>query len=710
VKRKVCLYKKLICLLAGVLFLQMMLQVPASAAESELLLTPEEQAYLSEHSQISVAVDASWIPYTYLDPDTGEVEGIVRTILDNVSQTLGLTVQYVPMSTYQEALQCVKDGDADLIAGVIQSDVMAENYNLQLTDPYVTIRYCAVTKTNLENLYTPDADYRIAVCSGSYAVFAFENKTPSNQFIQYPTIEDCIDAVETGDVDAAFVVAYSAEYFLNQPGYSDLVSALIEDIAWQLSFGVGAQYDPVLVSLINKGVSELPQPVVDQATYGNLLNAINESSDLETLIYRHPMETIFVFGILIMLIVLLGGIFLRNHRRSQDKNQKLTQELVVAERANAAKRDFLCRMSHDIRTPMNAILGLTELASRESQNTVVVEAYLGKMKSASQYLISLISDVLDMSQLESGKMVIKKEIVQFREIHDTVDALIRPLAAERQVEYIFDDHEITASYAKIDKMRLQQVIVNLLSNAVRFTPPGGKVECLLSNLECDGKRRRDRLIVRDNGIGISEEFFPKIFLPFEQENAIHDQYPSGTGLGLSIVKMLVEAMDGTISFNSQKGMGTEFVIELESECAQAGETVPEADGGGKAASFAGKRLLLCEDQPINAEIAVELLNRMQLQVEHVTNGELALKQFLNRPEYYYNAILMDIQLPVMNGLTAAEAIRALKRSDGRTIPIIALTANVLEEDIAECAAAGMNDCVSKPIHPSQIYAVLEKYL
>jgi signal transduction histidine kinase/CheY-like chemotaxis protein len=698
---------RLISFTMAVIFLAASLPAPASAAE--VSLTSEEIAYIKEHPKFTVAIDTSSIPYSYTNPSNGEIEGMLPSIINDVGKAVGLTVQYVTYSCYEKAQQAVKSGDVDIVAGVVHNPELASNLNIWLTDMVTTGPYCAVTKNGIKDIYENSPNYKVAAWDGSYAYSYFKDKMPDCQLMTYPSIKECIDAAENGYVDVAFVPAYPAEYFLNQPGYSDLVSVHLDDLSLPLCFGVSRNCDPILVELLNKGIRTLSQSDMDQAMVSNLLNALHVNSDLETIIYRNPMQTIvFVIGLLLFIMILLGFYF-RNHKIVQDRHQRLAQELLLAEQASAAKRDFISQISHDIRTPLNAILGLTDFALKEEGNSHAMEEYLSKIRYASQYLLLLMNDVLEVSRIENNKMILHNEVISAKELFYCIDAIIRPLAEEKQIEYVVEDHGVIESYFYTDKLRIQQLILNLLINAVKYTPPGGKVECILINREKGNGKRRDRLIVRDNGIGISKAFLPKLFTPFEQERKTQELYQSGTGLGLSIVKLLVEMMNGTISVSSQKDVGTEFTIELETKLVDQSDLVKCEQVKEQTFALKGKRILLCEDNPINTEIMVKLLERKEVQVDHVDNGETAVEQFFSRPEFYYDAVLMDVHLPVMDGVTATKTIRGMSRTDGKAVPIIAISGDVMEDKEKECAKAGFTDCVPKPINPTLLYQTLQNY-
>ncbi|MFA6948277.1 MAG: ATP-binding protein, partial [Eubacteriales bacterium] len=408
----------------------------------------------------------------------------------------------------------------------------------------------------------------------------------------------------------------------------------------------------------------------------------------------------------LMTLVDVNGIFIEQ----QQLLLKLKEALRSAQSAAAAKSDFLSRMSHDIRTPLNAVIGLSGLGA-ESDSIDETHEYLRQIGASGEYLLSIINDVLDMSKITSNSMVLHPAVVFLPKfIRETID-IVRPTINAKNIDFEVRMHGITTMYMRFDPTHVRQVVINLLSNAVKFTPENGHIELYLENISHESKFVKNRMIIRDDGIGINAEFLPKIFLPFEQENTMNDETRVGTGLGLSIVKSIVDLMGGTIRAESEKGKGTAFIVEWDIETASADEMpVKESEPLPQTAELGGHRVLLCEDHPLNARIAVKLLENKGMLVDHAKNGQLGLEMFQNSGIGYYDAILMDIRMPVMDGLTAAKKIRNLDRRDAKSVPIIAMTANAFAEDINESLEAGMNAHLSKPIDPRKLYETISSFI
>ena len=423
-----------------------------------------------------------------------------------------------------------------------------------------------------------------------------------------------------------------------------------------------------------------------------------------------PSGTIFPFmPFCAVLLTMLAFYFIAakdSDRLRQLQQQAIQDSLEHAEQASQAKSDFLSRMSHDIRTPMNAIINLVELARQEDVSDTVRE-YLDKTLISGKFLLGLINDILDMSRIESGKMTLHKENVSRAEFLDTIETVINPLMDEKHIH--FHSEMAPGEYIiSADKLRLNQIFFNLLSNAAKFTPEGGDVWFEVKNLEAENKKLKLQFVVRDNGIGMSEEFQQHLFEPFSQEHSKLSDKKQGSGLGLSIAKNLVDLMGGTISVKSKVGEGTEFTVQLEVDIVGddehvVSESVQEIHGG-----LNGIHVLLVEDNEINTYVARVILEKGGCVVTEAKNGQEALDTFAASAPFTFNAILMDVRMPVMNGLDATMNIRMLDRPDAENIPIIAMTADAFETEREKILGTGMNYYLSKPIDTAKLYDVLRQ--
>lgn len=399
-------------------------------------------------------------------------------------------------------------------------------------------------------------------------------------------------------------------------------------------------------------------------------------------------------------------------RASMDR---IRQDLQEAERSNAAKSRFLTTISHDMRTPMNAIMGLTDLAMEHMEEQEKVQEYLYKIARSSTHLLELINDVLDMSRIESGKMALEHRPFDLKELLEDVMDIIRP-QAEAKMQAVETNWSLIYPQVIGDPVRIRQVLINLLSNGVKYTQRGGRIVFQLS--QCRGEAQREsgaqgelRIQIYDNGYGMSETFQQIIFEPFAKENAEHAQEIEGTGLGMSITKSLVDLMGGNLSVESRLGEGSNFTVDIPLELqyddkAQEGE---KSEKDVQGFDCGGYRILLVEDNEMTADVLTDILELMGAEVEWAGNGEQALEVFAGGPAHTFDVVLMDVQMPVMDGYEATRRLRSLSE-EGRNVPIVALTGNAFTEDIQASRAAGMDHHLTKPVKKKDLEAVLRQVL
>ena len=407
-----------------------------------------------------------------------------------------------------------------------------------------------------------------------------------------------------------------------------------------------------------------------------------------------------------------------NRQTSIDMLRLVEMKKEEAEHLAEVKSVFLANMSHEIRTPMNAIVGLTEIAKHYEEDPKKIEDYLDKIDVSSKVLLNIINDILDMSSIENKKMKIAKEPFDLHEILMSVCTIYEPQCKQKGIAFEVQDEEVTHTHLIGDGLRVNQILLNLVSNAYKFTPSGGKITIKVKELYVKEEKAYFNFLVEDTGEGMSEEMQTRLFQPFEQESATTAQKHGGSGLGLSIAKNFVELMSGSISVKSKKGEGTTFVVSIPFEFEQAAEpeiteqpvendlsVVQEEQA---VYDFTGKKVLLAEDTAFNEEVATELLAMVHMDVDCAHNGKEAVELFEKAKPGTYMAILMDIHMPVMNGYEAARTIRKSEREDAGTIAIYAMTANSFEEDVSAALNAGMNGHIAKPIDAQILYEVLDK--
>lgn len=419
-----------------------------------------------------------------------------------------------------------------------------------------------------------------------------------------------------------------------------------------------------------------------------------------------------VAGAVLLLICLYTYyVYQKSKAEEQKQKQLLMNAAEEADAANKAKSAFLLSMSHDIRTPMNAIIGFTNIALHQNMVSDIHDS-LKKVQQSSNHLLSLLNDVLDFSRIESGKVTISPEPVDITQLTDNVQAIMNGLLYNRDLQFEVHRESLKNPYVLADVVRIREVLVNLLGNAVKFTKDGGEITLDISSYPgADEKHIITRYVVRDNGIGMSEEFQKKLFDPFSQEDDANarTQY-KGTGLGMAITKKYVDMMGGSIAVESKKGVGATFTVEIPLELPE--QVIPSEQKQHLHRDLTGIHVLMAEDNDLNAELATIMLEDAGMIVTRASDGKEVVDLFKNNPRGTYDLILMDIMMPNMDGHQAAKAIRALgiERSDAVTIPIIALSANAFIDDIQESLDSGMNDHISKPINIEELIDTITKYI
>jgi len=413
-----------------------------------------------------------------------------------------------------------------------------------------------------------------------------------------------------------------------------------------------------------------------------------------------------IVSVLVAILLSMGywQIILRREKEAVYAKQ-IEKVATEAQHANQAKTRFLFNMSHDIRTPMNAIIGYTQLLENNLDNKKQALDYISKLKSSSTLLLSLINYILEMTQIESGKLDLKKEIGDLDDLVKNINVVVEPLIKEKKLHYSYH-LEIKHHHIICDKTKLREIVLNILSNAIKYTPEGGNVELLIQEISFENNKVKYHFIIIDNGIGMKEDFLPHIFEEFAREKTSTESKVPGVGLGLPIVKSLIDMMNGTIQVESKLNKGTKFTVELLFLTSLQVENVNERNTS--TLDFSGKHILLVEDNELNAEIGIELLNTFKVIIDLAKNGEECIKILEKMPEGYYDLILMDIQMPIMDGYEATKIIRSFNNKNAQ-IPIIAMTANAFEEDRKHALQLGMNEHLAKPVDIEKLKDVLTKY-
>lgn len=671
-------------------------------------LTRKEAEFSSGSEPIKVAVAPDTYPYQWYDRDEKKYKGVDLDVLNSIAENTGLKFEYVETSDRRESWTFLKEGKVDMIAGIYSDNALERQYQLSLSDSYADKMNTAVTRQG--NVVYPTDKLKVVIPESFKGLRTFiENNYPEWTIATAANEEACLSMVRGGKADITFIDSLKIHSDVNYQSKNgvDIVSSIT--ISVPIYIGISNGQSPLLRSLVDKGISMINTGDVEDY---KIFNSIKQNQySLSALIRANPFTALAVSFVLMTLIFL--AIFLTYKNRQKAAYAKILEaNNRQLHEANNAKSEFLQRVSHDMRTPMNGIMGLTTLSLEKEDVKGEIRENLEQINNSSLYLLNLINDTLDMSRIEEKKMSLQKEPLLLQSVIDSVDSQIRVMAKSKKLDFVCSTRMADeALYG--DKIRIEQILINLLSNAVKFTPAGGEVKLNVQSREKGEGQIEVEFLVSDSGIGISEEFLPKIFYPFEQEHGHIVDKVGGTGLGMSIVKSLVDMMGGSIDVKSQKGVGTRICVVLTLQIAEKETLTTEIAAYRRKVDFErlkGKEILLCDDHRINSEIACKILEYAGCHVDTAENGKLCLDQFAKSEEFHYDCILMDIRMPVMDGLTAAREIRSLDRSDARSVSIIAMTANAFDEDVKKSLDAGMNAHISKPIDKEVLYsAILKDY-
>ena len=680
---------------------------PLSDNQQMPVYSVEEKNYIASHPVTTVAVLRHDEPYFSID-QSGKYIGILPDYYQILSLQSGLHFKFKVYDNQTEANAAVKNKEADILSVFSSGPVAAHELGYRLTSSYGTSIAVLISKTG-----TSQKDIKKIACKGRNANIIQKGLDPAtiSKLVTYDTSYECFDALRKGNVDAIISGLPGATWTVNQADSSAYTISAISTI--ELRFCGALNFsNNILWSILNKAIA------VSNYSFNSIVtrNTLAENT-WSTFITRIPssMLTLYTVFMLLTVIVLISAIFslIRRQKertqilRSQVENERKSLQLASMEKSVEERNRFFSNISHDMRTPLNAIIGFADLAGQKTVSSEVQD-YLIKIRQSGNLLLDLINDTLTLSKISSKKLFLCPAPVSAWELVDEVETPIRKSAEEKHITFIVDKPP-RDRIILVDKLNLQKIFLNLLSNAVKYTPSGGTVEFRLHYVRSADPDPDTIVTIKDNGIGISEAFLPHIYEPFEQEHQ-NGSYPSGTGLGLSIVKQLVDFMQGDIQVTSVLQKGTTFTLKFhfaETNAIPETLSIPDAK---VPVCFEGKKLLLCEDNQLNTEVACEMLKLYGFKLDTAANGNEGLQLFEKSSPYYYAAILMDLRMPVMDGYEATASIRLLQRPDAKTIPIIAMTADAFDEDIQNCLKSGMNAHISKPINPEILKKTLLKWI
>ena len=803
-------------------------------------LPSEDLKWLQEHGTIRLGYLDDYLAYCDKDDTTGELTGALHDFL-SISETClyNATLEFEPVafSNAVEMRAALQKGTVDCIFPAYFDRYYAEQSQMYVSKSVAVTSMIALVNNGRFN---ENAENTVAIFNSSTETHLYvENNYPSWTVVDAASEQDCIDMVRRGKADCTVFSANRVDHIIQTNHYDGLLCVTLS-CNTSVSFAVHRE-NMHLLHILNQVIDAVPDSAVNGAlTY---YATAPKSTSFSDFVKDNAFAVLAVVLVVAAAFVIIGIVYVRDTRKA---SREVREALILAEHANQAKTNFLNNMSHDIRTPMNAIIGFTSLAATHLDNKKLLEDYLKKIMTSSNHLLSLINDVLDMSRIESGRIKIEEQECHLSTVmHDLRNILQADVNAKR-LNFLIDTVEVINEDIICDKLRLNQVLLNCMSNAIKFTMPGGTVgiRIIQKGASDQDSFARYEFVVSDTGIGMSEEFTNHIFEPFTREESSTVSGIPGTGLGMAITKNIVDMMGGSISVKSKKDAGTEFIIsfrfrvgknsrkvttiknleglralvaddnmdtcasvtrmlevigmnpewtmsgkeavfkakfayeggkpykafiidwlmpdlngvevvrrirsvigddtpiiiltaydwtEIEEEARNAGVTAfcakplflsdlydvlnasVEAepihlDVERNSIHLIGSRILLVEDNDLNREIAAAILSEMDVCVEEAENGKVAVEMVRSSASGYYKMVLMDIQMPVMDGYEATRLIRKMDRPDTGVIPIIAVSANAFEEDMMKSRDAGMNEHIAKPFNRDKLEEVISKYL
>ena len=680
------------------------------------ILTGEEKAWLRKHGAIRMGFLTSDSGVSTYDPATGEITGTIIDYIQFAADCLGnqeLEFQLVGYDDKEAELNALKSGEIDMIFHFDQSPNLAEEYRVARTNTTWTANMMAVTN---KPLFTENQANRVAVPHNKisltrYIAFYY----PQWEIVDCDTQEDAIKLVKDGQADCFIIGVGSEAKYSKNYGFYSVPLPNPANSCFAVKSG-----NRSLLSILNKTIKAMPANMLTSSL------AMHKSSARKVTLSDFIKDNFFMVllvGSIAVAAVLLTILKLLQKARkaeaaarkaandTQELNAKLQVAVENAESANRAKSTFLFNMSHDIRTPMNAIIGYADLASRHLDDPAKLEKYMENIQVCGQNLLMLLNNVLDLARIENDKTEMEYSVSDVEKDFRNCIAMFRNQADSKGQTLTVTTH-LLHPYVYVDIPHLTEVCTNLVSNAVKYTGAGGTICCDITQKPGKKEGWCDTVVtVADNGIGISQEFQKHIFEPFERERTSTVSKVEGSGIGMGIVKKLVGLMGGTVAVESKIGVGSTFTVTIPCRIASEDETQAKRETNpSDQKCLCGTRILLTEDNDLNAEIATELLQEEGCTVDRAKDGVECVDMLEKAVNGTYQLILMDIQMPVMNGYDAAKKIRRMEDPQKANIPIIAMTANAFSEDKQAALDAGMNDHIAKPINMNVLVPTLRKYL
>ena len=672
------------------------------ATQSVAALSGDEQEWLKQHGAIQVGYLKNDPGFSAVDPKSGKLMGVVNDYIEYASNCFEQPLEFklVGMDSQEALIQAVRDNKIDMIFHVNQNPYYAEENGLALSNTVLSAPFAAVTALEA---FDESAENTVAIAKENtkYKWYVTYNY-PDWNIKECNSIKDAEQEVRNGKADCFIARSGQAMDYIND---KKLHSVFLTKTA-NTSFAVG-KGNTILMSILNKTLKSIQT--------SKLTGAVSMYEDsLKRVTFTDFIKDNFLMVIIMfsLVFILILGMFIHLLKKAKAAETKARESQIQAENANAAKSAFLFNMSHDIRTPMNALLGYNQLMKTELTDPKLLH-YQRAIEQSGNLLLAIINNVLDMARIESGRVELDESYARIDQTVDEIKSVFEPQADKKGLNLIFET-QVEHQHVLCDITKTKQILVNLISNAVKYTPAGGTVTVAVQEIPCEQENFvKIQIEVRDTGIGMSKEFLPTLFDSFSRERNTTVGKVAGTGLGMAIVKKYVDLMGGSIDVNSELGKGTVFTLILTQKDADKnyyGQKSEKTDAADMEISLRGKHILLAEDNELNAEIAIAILEETGIMIDRVEDGIQCVKQIEQMPAGTYDLILMDIQMPRMDGYKATQEIRNIPDKDKACIPIIAMTANAFEEDKRDAIAAGMNGHIAKPIQVDKLLSILSEVI
>ena len=672
------------------------------ATQSVAALSSDEQEWLKQHGAIRIGYLENDPGFSAVDAQSGKLMGVVNDYVEYASNCFEQPLEFdlVGLDSQEVLIQAVRDNKIDMIFHINQNPYYAEENGVALSNTVLSIPLAAVTA---QGTFDESAENTVAIAkeNSKYKWYVTYNY-PNWNIKEYNSIKDAEQAVRNGKANCFIARSGQAMNYVNDKKMHSVFLTKTVNTSFAVDKG-----NTLLMSILNKTLKSIQTSKLTGAVtmYEDSLKKVT----FNDFVKDNFLKVILMFSLTFILIL---GMFIHLLKKAKAAERKARESQIQAENANAAKSVFLFNMSHDIRTPMNALLGYNQLMKKELTDPKLLH-YQRAIENSGNLLLAIINNVLDMARIESGRVELDESYARIDQTMDEVKSVFEPQADKKGLNLIFET-QVEHPYILCDITKTKQILVNLISNAVKYTPAGGTVTVAVQEFPCEQENSvKIQIEVRDTGIGMSKEFLPTLFDSFSRERNTTVGKVAGTGLGMAIVKKYVDLMGGSIDVKSELGEGTVFTLILTQKKADEnyyGQKASKTDAADMEISLRGKHILLAEDNELNAEIAIAILEETGLIIERVEDGVQCVNQIEQMSAGTYDMILMDIQMPNMDGYEATKCIRHLQDIKKAEIPIIAMTANAFQEDAEKCIAVGMNAHLAKPLDIEKMEQTICKQL